>query len=73
MIVKEFYSKRDDGVNLYRTSSDKGLFIQKSGTNEVYEEAIDVEGTSYTYVETDIEIPKVEPIESEYDEGTNIQ
>lgn len=56
MIVKEFYRKRKDGVNLYRTYSDENLMIKKVGTDEVYEEAIDVEDAPYTYIETDIPI-----------------
>ena len=51
-IVKEFYKIREDGVNLYKTYSDKGYMIKKIGTEEIYEEAIDVENTSYTYEET---------------------
>lgn len=57
MIIKEFYKTREDGVNLNRTYSDKGLKIRKVGTDEVYDEAIDIEGAPYTYEETD------EPIE----------
>jgi hypothetical protein len=57
MIVKEFYKIREDGVALNRTYSDKGLKIRKVGTDEVYDEAIDIEGAPYTYEETD------EPIE----------
>lgn len=57
MIVKEFYKIREDGVALNRTYSDKGLKIRKVGTDEVYDEAIDIEGVPYTYEETD------EPIE----------
>ena len=53
MIVKEFYETRKDGVNLYRTYSTVGLKIQKVGTDEVYYEAVDVEGTPFTYEETD--------------------
>lgn len=53
MIIKEFYKTTKDGVNLYRTFSNEGLQIQKLGTDEVYDEAIDVEPCSYTYVETD--------------------
>lgn len=59
MIIKEFFRTRNDGVNLYKTYSDKGLYIQKVGTNEVYDIAIDVENAPYTYVETD------KPIETE--------
>ena len=53
MIVKEFYETRSDGVNLYRTYSDQKLIIRKVGTDEVYDEAIDVEGAPYVYEETD--------------------
>ena len=60
MIVKEFLRTRNDGVNLYRTYSDQSVKIQKVGTNEVYNQAIDVEGAPFTYVETDqpIEVRK---------------
>lgn len=57
MVKKEFYKVRKDGVLLYRSFSDAGFKIQKVGTNEVYDEAIDVEGAPYTYKETN------EPIE----------
>lgn len=56
-VIKEFYKTRFDGVNLYKSYSNKNLLIQKVGTNEIYREAIDVENASYTYVETN------EPIE----------
>lgn len=52
MIKTEFYMQRNDGVNLYRTYSDAGVKIRKKQTNEVYDEAIDVENAGYTYVET---------------------
>ena len=59
MIVKEFYRTREDSVDLFRTYSDKGLQIQKVGTDEIYDEAVDVENSGFEYVETDI------PIETE--------
>lgn len=59
MIVKEFYTTRKDGVNLYRTYSDADLKIRKVGTDEIYDEAIDIEGAPYSYEETDM------PIETE--------
>lgn len=62
MIVKEFYKTRADGVNLVRTYSDKGMQIRKVGTDEVYDEAIDIENAPYTYEETDM------PIEGEINE-----
>lgn len=52
MIVREFYRTREeDGVNLYRTYSDDSKDIRKVGTDEVYAEAIDVEGAPYIYEE----------------------
>jgi hypothetical protein len=59
-IVKEFYRTRKDGVNLYRTYSDADMKIQKVGTDEIYDEAIDVEGAPFTYVETEMPIEVVE-------------
>ena len=58
MVLKEFYKTRDDGVKLYRTYSDKSLMIQKVGTEEVYDEAIDVDFIFYEYIETTIPIEK---------------
>lgn len=55
-INTEFYKTREDGVNLFRTYSDAGLMIRKVGTDEVYSEAIDIEGSGYTYEETGTEI-----------------
>ena len=62
MVIKEFYITRSDGVNLYRSCSDKGVQIRKVGTDEIYDEAIDVENAPYTYEETDM------PIEGEINE-----
>ena len=58
MIVKVFYKTREDGVNLNKTYSDAEMKIQKVGTDELYTAAIDVEGASFEYVETNIPIPK---------------
>jgi hypothetical protein len=52
MIVKEFYETRNDGVNLYRTYSDIGMQVRKVGTDEVYDEAVDVENAPFVYEET---------------------
>ena len=54
MVIKEFYAKRTDGVNLYITKSTKGLKIRKVGTNEIYDEAVDIEYSNYQYEETDV-------------------
>ena len=53
MVIKEFYETRKDGVNLYRSYSDKGLYIIQNETGVEYAEAVDVEGAPYTYSETD--------------------
>ena len=63
MIIKEFYKKRSDGINLYRTYSDSKLMIKQVETDNVYAEAIDVENAAYTYEETDISIDTDELID----------
>ena len=55
-VVKEFYITRKDGVNLYKTYSTEGYKLQKVGTDEIYDEAIDIESASYQYAETDQKI-----------------
>lgn len=60
MIHKEFYKTRQDGVNLYRSYSDRGVQIRKAGTDEIYDEAVDIEGVPYVYEETDIPIEVAE-------------
>lgn len=62
MIVREFYEKRFDGMNLYKTYSDAGFYIKQNPTGVVYSEAIDVESASYTYEETDVIIEAEESI-----------
>ena len=62
MIDREFHRTREDGVNLYRTFTNKNVYIRQEQTGEEYPvEAIDVENAPYTYIETDI------PIEGEGD------
>ena len=53
MIIREFYRTRKDGVNLFKTYSDNKVMIQKVGTNEIYDEAKDIETAPYVYEETD--------------------
>lgn len=65
MIVKEFYRTRKDGINLYRTYSDKELYILQNETGVEYTEAIDVENAPYSYSETDKPIEDIEPIGEE--------
>lgn len=54
MIIREFYETREDDVNLYVTYSDRNVLINKVGTQELYDKAIDIENASYEYIETDI-------------------
>ena len=56
MIVREFDSTRDDGVNLYKTYSDQGYIIQKIRTEEYYDYSVDPEDKleERQYVELDI-------------------
>lgn len=55
-IVKEYYKTRLDGINLYRTYSDNNKKIRQIETDIIYDEAIDVETSLYTYEETEEEI-----------------
>ena len=64
-VIREFYRTRKDGVNLYRTYSDNGVYLRQNPTNIEYAEAIDVEGAPYTYEETD------KPIEVEEEHEAN--
>ena len=63
MIIKEFYIKREDGINLYRTYSDKNFKIKQVETGVIYDEAVDVEDSTYTYIETEEKIEEEEIIE----------
>ena len=62
MLVKEFYRTREDGINLYRTYSDENYKIKQIQTGAIYDEAIDVEDSIYTYEETDEKIETEEEI-----------
>ena len=60
MIQREFYTQRKDSVKLYRTYSDAGMMIRQNETGVEYADAIDVDGASYTYTETDEPIDTLE-------------
>ena len=66
MIVTEYYMTRKDGVVLNRAYSDAGLYIIQNETGIEYSEAVDVEGASYTYSETDKVIETDEATEQDY-------
>jgi hypothetical protein len=61
LIKKKFYGTRDDGVNLYQTYSDEGKrLIRNDG--EIFDNAVDVENTEYTYIESEEYIDIVEEV-----------
>lgn len=62
MVKTEFYLKREDGVNLYRTFSDEGFKIKQKQTGIIYDEAIDVENAPYTYTETTEKVEVIEEV-----------
>ena len=55
------YEKISD--TLVKAHSDQGMMIQKDGTEDLYEEAIDPVSTGRTYTETD------QPVSSENEKG----
>lgn len=65
MIKREFYMTRKDGVNLYRIYSTDDLYIRKIGTDEIYDEVVDVENAPYEYEETDALIEEESEEENE--------
>lgn len=50
MIVTEYFTTRNDGVELTRTYSDKGMMIERDGVR--YSEAVDPTHLGRVYVET---------------------
>lgn len=56
MIKKELFMERKDGMKLFRRYSLNNVLLQKKGTDELYDEAIDVENTENEYEETDEKI-----------------
>lgn len=65
MIQRVFYKTRNDGVNLYRTYSDRNKKIKKIGSDEIYDEAIDVETAAYAYEETKEDIEQSQDSETQ--------
>ncbi len=59
-IARKFFTERPDGVKLYRTFSDVGKYVRQNETGEVFEDAVDVENSEYTYTETEEDIPQHE-------------
>ena len=65
MIKKVFLKTREDKVNLYKIYSDADFIIKKIGTDELYEEAIDVEDAPFECEETNEKIETEEISEVE--------
>lgn len=65
MIIKELYKTREDGVKLYRSYSNENYYIEQIETDNIYEEAIDVENSLYSYQETDMQFSE-EATEQDY-------
>lgn len=64
MIHTDFYRTREDGVNLYRTYSDDNKYIIQEQTGAQYVEAIDIENSGYTYIESNESVTyEDEPVE----------
>ena len=72
-IVKEQFKTRNDGVNLYRIYSDIGMQILQVETGNVYDEAIDVEGAPYTYIEYEEPTDDPEDTAPEIPEGAETE
>ena len=67
MIITEYYMKCKNGIELYRTYSDKGYYIIQMPTEIKYIDAVDTLDAPYTYVETD----ELIPTESEEEVGND--
>lgn len=62
MIVREFYRIREDGASLFKTYSNDGFKIQQVDTNEIYNEAIDIETANFEYIETQEKIENIDEV-----------
>ena len=64
-MIKEEYPYIDEygkeHTNLIRFYSDEGYYIKQIETGDIYEEAVDLYPSAYTYEETDELIPTPEP------------
>lgn len=56
MIKTEYLLTREDGVRLFKTYSDEKYYIIQEQTGIKYGEAVDVENSGYTYIESDEKI-----------------
>lgn len=63
MIVVEKYINEIDGREFKKTYSSENFLIRKIGTNEIYEEAIDLPNAVFEYEKTNNKIIEVEVVE----------
>lgn len=59
-IQKELFGENADGVKLYRTFSDENRKILQVETGIIFDDAVDIEGAEFTYLETDGVIDQTE-------------
>ena len=52
-IQKELFGENADGVKLYRTFSDENRKILQVETGIIFDDAVDIDGAEFTYLETD--------------------
>ena len=55
-IKKEFCFELADGTRLYRTFSDEGKQIIQNETGVIFDDAVDVEGATFTYSEAETKV-----------------
>ena len=55
-IKKEFCFELADGTKLYRTFSDEGKQIIQNETGVIFDDAVDVEGATFTYSEVETKV-----------------
>ena len=67
MIIQEIVTINDKQFK--HTFSDSNFYIKKEGTEEEYAEAFDVMASTFTYVETDKQIPHEEEDELKLTRG----
>ena len=63
MIRSEIYEIKENGIKLYKTYSDEQYKIQQVDTGYIYDEAIDIENSIHTYIETTEKIILPEELE----------
>ena len=72
MIKHEFYCRRKDGIELYKTFSDEEYYIRQEDTGNIYEVAIDPGDTTHTYIETEDKIQRKDNESEDVVEDNNI-